>query len=136
MSTQQQAPIEKKATVKKKIKRNVVQGNCYVEAGFGNVIVTITDPKGDTISWSSSGHMGFKGSRKGTPYAAQVTAEDAAKKAMESGLRSVDVYLSGPGAGREPSIRALAGTGIRILSLKDITPVPHNGCRPPKRRRI
>ena len=136
MSTQQQAPIEKKATVKKKIKRNVVQGNCYVEAGFGNVIVTITDHKGDTISWSSSGHMGFKGSRKGTPYAAQVTAEDAAKKAMESGLRSVDVYLSGPGAGREPSIRALAGTGIRILSLKDITPVPHNGCRPPKRRRI
>ncbi len=135
MSKEQQTP-DKKATAKKKVKRNVVQGNCYVEAGFGNVIVTFTDPKGDTISWSSSGHMGFKGSRKGTPYAAQVTAEDAAKKAMESGLRSVDVYLSGPGAGREPSIRALAGTGIRILTLKDITPVPHNGCRPPKRRRI
>ncbi len=132
----QQPTAEKKATAKKKVKRNVVQGNCYIEAGFGNVIVTFTDPKGDTISWSSSGHMGFKGSRKGTPYAAQVTTEDAAKKAMESGLRSVDVYLSGPGAGREPSIRALAGTGIRVLSLKDITPVPHNGCRPPKRRRI
>lgn len=125
-----------KKVAKKKIKKNVPQGNCYVSAGFGNVIVTITDPAGATVSWSSAGHMGFKGSRKGTPFAAQVTAEDAAKKAMESGMRSIDVYLKGPGAGREPAIRALAAVGMRILSMKDITPVPHNGCRPPKRRRI
>lgn len=124
------------AVVKKKIKKNVLQGQCHISAGFGNVIVTFTDAGGDTVSWSSAGHMGFKGSRKGTPFAAQVTAEDAAKKAIDSGMKSVDVLLKGPGAGREPAIRALAGTGIRILSLKDITPVPHNGCRPPKRRRI
>lgn len=129
------ANTDKKA-VKKKIKKNVVQGHCHISAGFGNVIVTFTDPSGNAISWSSAGHMGFKGSRKGTPFAAQVTTEDAAKKAMESGMKSVEVFLTGPGAGREPAIRALAGTGIRILSLKDVTPVPHNGCRPPKRRRI
>lgn len=127
---------EKKSAPKKKVKKNVVQGNCYITASFGNVIVTFTDPTGATISWSSAGHMRFKGSRKGTPFAAQVTAEDAAKKAMESGMKSVDVYLNGPGAGREPAIRALAATGMRILSLKDVTPVPHNGCRPPKRRRV
>ncbi|MFZ3230435.1 MAG: 30S ribosomal protein S11 [Pseudobdellovibrio sp.] len=128
---------KKTSTVaKKKIKKNVLQGQCHISAGFGNVIVTFTDAGGDTVSWSSAGHMGFKGSRKGTPFAAQVTAEDAAKKAIDSGMKSVDVLLKGPGAGREPAIRALAGTGIRILSLKDITPVPHNGCRPPKRRRI
>jgi small subunit ribosomal protein S11 len=125
---------EKKA--KKKIKKNIPQGVCFVQAGFGNVIVTIADPSGDTISWSSAGLMGFKGSRKGTPYAAQVTAEDAAKKAMDNGLRSLDVLLKGPGAGREPAIRALAALGLKINSMKDITPIPHNGCRPPKRRRI
>jgi small subunit ribosomal protein S11 len=128
--------MEKKAVVKKKVKRNVPQGNCYIQAGFGNVIVTMTDPKGDTVSWSSAGHLGFKGSRKGTPFAAQMAAEDAAKKAMEAGMRAVDVYLTGPGAGREPAIRALAGVGLKVLSMKDITPIPHNGCRPPKRRRI
>ena len=122
--------------VKKKVKKNVPTGVCFIQAGFGNVIVTMADPNGDTISWSSAGLLGFKGSRKGTPYAAQVTAEDAAKKAMESGLRSVDVLLKGPGAGREPAIRALAALGLRINSLKDVTPIPHNGCRPPKRRRI
>lgn len=127
--------VEKKVT-KKKVKKNVPQGNCYVNAGFGNVIVTMTDPAGNTVAWCSAGMMGFKGSRKGTPFAAQVTAEEAAKKAMDAGMRSIDVYLKGPGAGREPAIRALAGLGMRILSLKDITPVPHNGCRPPKRRRI
>lgn len=127
---------EKKAAPKKKVKRNVPQGICFIQAGFGNVIVTMTDPNGDTISWSSAGHLGFKGSRKGTPFAAQMAAEDAAKKAMEAGMKSIDVLLKGPGAGREPAIRALAATGMRILSLKDITPVPHNGCRPPKRRRI
>jgi small subunit ribosomal protein S11 len=121
---------------KKKTKRNVSHGFCYVNAGFGNVIVTITEPNGNTISWSSAGHMGFKGSRKGTPFAAQVTAEDACKKAMESGLRSADVFITGPGAGREPSVRALAALGLKVTSLKDTTPVPHNGCRPPKRRRI
>ncbi len=128
---------EKKAVApKKKTKKNVPQGNCFIQAGFGNIIVTMTDPNGDTIAWSSAGHLGFKGSRKGTPFAAQVAAEDAAKKAMESGLKAVDVFIKGPGAGREPAVRALAATGIRILSLKDVTPVPHNGCRPPKRRRI
>lgn len=126
---------DKKVT-KKKVKRNVPTGNCYIQAGFGNVIVTMTDPNGATVSWSSAGHLGFKGSRKGTPFAAQSAAEDAAKKAMEAGMKAVDVYLKGPGAGREPAIRALAATGMRILTLKDITPVPHNGCRPPKRRRI
>lgn len=122
--------------VKKKVKKNVPVGICFIQAGFGNVIVTMTDPGGDTVSWSSAGLLGFKGSRKGTPFAAQVTAEDAAKKAMEAGMRSVDVLLKGPGAGREPAIRALAAIGMRINSLKDITPIPHNGCRPPKRRRI
>ena len=127
---------DKKTVAKKKVKRNVPQGNCYIQAGFGNVIVTMTDPTGATVSWSSAGHLGFKGSRKGTPFAAQSAAEDAAKKAMEAGMKSIDVYLKGPGAGREPAIRALAATGMRILSLKDITPVTHKGCRPPKRRRI
>lgn len=122
--------------VKKKVKKNVPVGICFITANFGNVIVTMTDPGGDTVSWSSAGLLGFKGSRKGTPFAAQVTAEDAAKKAMEAGMRSVDVLLKGPGAGREPAIRALAAIGMRINSLKDITPIPHNGCRPPKRRRI
>ncbi len=126
---------EKKAA-KKKIKKNVPIGRCYIQAGFGNVIVTITDMVGDTVSWSSAGHLGFKGSRKGTPFAAQVAAEDAGKKAMEAGMRSVEVFLNGPGAGREPSVRALAGLGMRIILMKDVTPVPHNGCRPPKRRRI
>lgn len=127
---------DKKQVVKKKIKKNVPVGNCYINAGFGNVVVTITDPAGNTVCWTSAGMMGFKGSRKGTPFAAQVTAEDCAKKAMDAGMRSIDVYLKGPGAGREPAIRALAATGIRVTSLKDVTPVPHNGCRPPKRRRI
>lgn len=127
--------VEKKP-VKKKIRKNVSLGKCYITAGFGNVIVTFTDPAGDTVSWSSAGHLGFKGSRKGTPFAAQVAAEDAAKKAMEAGMRTVDVLVNGPGAGREPAVRAIASLGIKIGSMKDVTPVPHNGCRPPKRRRI
>ncbi len=122
--------------VKKKAKKNVPNGRCYIQAGFGNTIVTITDVAGNTISWSASGMLGFKGSRKGTPFASQLAAEDAAKKAMEQGLKSVDVYLKGPGAGREPAIRALANAGIRVNSMRDLTPVPHNGCRPPKRRRV
>jgi small subunit ribosomal protein S11 len=127
---------ENKKPVKKKIKRNIPVGQAHITANFGNVIVTMTDPAGDTIAWCSAGNLGFKGSRKGTPFAAQVTAEEAAKRAMEAGLRSVDVYLRGPGAGREPAIRALAAVGLKINILKDVTPVPHNGCRPPKRRRI
>jgi small subunit ribosomal protein S11 len=127
--------IEKKAA-KKKVRKNVPVGQVHIQSGFGNVIVTITDPAGGTVSWSSAGHLGFKGSRKGTPFAAQVAAEDACKKAVDSGLRAVDVFVKGPGAGREPAVRALAAAGLKILTIKDVTPVPHNGCRPPKRRRI
>ena len=123
-------------TPKKKVKRNVAFGNCYVFAGFGNTIVTISDPNGGTLCWSSAGRMGFKGSRKGTPFAAQMAAEDACKKAAECGVRSLAVFIKGPGAGREPTVRAIAAAGIKVTSLKDVTPVPHNGCRPPKRRRI
>jgi small subunit ribosomal protein S11 len=126
----------KKPGAKKKVRKSVPHGKCFVQAGFGNTIVTITDPSGEVISWSSAGHLAFKGSRKGTPYAAQLAAEDAAKKAMEQGLRSVDVFLKGPGAGREPAIRSLALAGIRVATMRDTTPMPHNGCRPPKRRRI
>lgn len=127
--------VAKKVT-KKKVKKNIPAGKCLVQAGFGNTIVTIADPAGNTICWSSSGAVGFKGSRRGTPFAAQMTAEDAAKKAAEMGVKSVDVFLKGPGAGREPAIRALANAGLRVTSMRDVTPVPHNGCRPPKRRRI
>lgn len=125
-----------KKTAKKKVRKPTPHGKCFVQAGFGNTIVTLTDPTGEVIAWSSAGHLGFKGSRKGTPFAAQVAAEDAAKKAMEQGLRSVDLFLKGPGAGREPAVRSLALAGIRVASMRDTTPMPHNGCRPPKRRRI
>src|ERR1017187_5439099 len=121
---------------KKKVKRNVQSGIAHIQASFGNTIVTISDVGGAVVSWSSCGHKGFKGSRKGTPFAAQVAAEDAARKAMDCGMRSVGVLVKGPGAGREPALRALAAAGLRISSIKDVTPVPHNGCRPPKRRRI
>ncbi len=125
-----------KKTTKKKVKKNVPHGRCYISAGFGNTIITVTDPSGGAVCWSTAGALGFKGSRKGTPFAAQMAAEDVAKKAIDQGVKSLDVYLKGPGAGREPSIRALAAAGIRVNSFRDITPVPHNGCRPPKRRRI
>lgn len=125
-----------KKSVKKKAKKNVPVGNCYIQCGFGNTIVTLTDPSGGTVAWSSAGHLGFKGSRKGTPFAAQMAAEDACKKAMEHGVKSVNVFLNGPGAGREPAVRAVASAGIRVMSMRDVTPVPHNGCRPPKRRRV
>ncbi|MEZ4873340.1 MAG: 30S ribosomal protein S11 [Bdellovibrionales bacterium] len=125
-----------KKTTKKKVKKNVPHGRCYIQAGFANTIVTMTDPSGGTVCWSSAGFLGFKGSRKGTPFAAQMAAEDAAKKALENGMKSVDLLLKGPGAGREPAVRAVAAAGLRVSSLKDITPIPHNGCRPPKRRRI
>ena len=129
-------PAGEKAAPKKKTKRNVPIGRCFVQAGFGNTIVTFTDLNGNTVCWSSAGMQGFKGSRKGTPFAAQVAAEDAGKKAMEAGMKTVDVVVRGPGAGREPAVRALASLGFRVTALKDLTPIPHNGCRPPKRRRI
>ena len=130
------APEKNKSTTKKKAKRNVPSGRCYVQANFGNTVVTFTDGTGGAVCWSSAGMQGFKGSRKGTPFAAQVAAEDAGRKALESGMKNVDVFINGPGAGREPVVRAIANLGIRVNSIRDITPVPHNGCRPPKRRRV
>ena len=122
--------------VKKKDRKNVPSGVAHVNASFNNTIITITDPFGNAIAWSSSGANGFKGSRKSTPYAAQMAAEVAGKKAIEHGMRTVEVLVTGPGAGRESALRALAAVGFNITSIKDITPVPHNGCRPPKRRRV
>ena len=124
--------------VKKTKKKTIVEstGVAHVKATFNNVIVTLTDVQGNTISWASSGKMGFKGSKKNTPFAAQVAAESAAKTALDAGLRKVDVFIKGPGSGREAAVRSLQTTGLKILSIKDITPIPHNGCRPPKRRRV
>ena len=124
-----------KAT-KKKVKKNIPLGNCYIQCGFGNTIVTMTDSEGGTVSWSSAGHLGFKGSRKGTPFAAQTAAEKAAVQAFSGGLKNVDIYIKGQGSGRETAIRAIENSGFRVISIQDITPVPHNGCRPPKRRRV
>jgi small subunit ribosomal protein S11 len=120
----------------KKSKRGSVTGNVYVLSSFNNTIVTITDPMGNAIAWASAGGKGFRGSRKNTPFAAQVAAEDAARKAAEGGMRSCNVYVSGPGAGRESALRAISSAGIRVTSIEDVTPIPHNGCRPPKRRRV
>ena len=122
---------------KRKVKRNVEQGRIYIKATFNNTIMTITDAQGNTIGWSSTGVHGFKGSRKSTPFAARVAADDALKKAVESGMKSVDVFVKGPGSGRESALRAISAIDdMRITSINDITPVPHNGCRPPKQRRI
>jgi small subunit ribosomal protein S11 len=121
---------------KKKERKNVPTGVAHIKATFNNTLVTITDPVGNVISWSSSGVQGFKGSRKGTPFAAQLAAQDAAKKAMEHGMRSVDVYVKGPGAGREAALRALQAAGLSVNLIRDVSPIPHNGCRPPKRRRV
>jgi small subunit ribosomal protein S11 len=126
----------KKKSFKKKEKRHVPMGTVHVQASFNNTIVTITDPVGNVLSWSSSGSLGFRGSRKGTPFAAQQASVTAANKAKESGLRVVEVHVSGPGAGRESAVRALATAGIEVRSIKDKTPIPHNGCRPPKKRRV
>ena len=128
---------DKKGTrARKKEKKNVVVGVAHVAATFNNTIITITDTSGNAISWSSSGMMGFKGSRKSTPYAAQMAAEDAGKKAMDHGMRTLEVEVSGPGSGRESALRALAAAGFKIALIRDLTPIPHNGCRPPKRRRV
>jgi small subunit ribosomal protein S11 len=121
---------------KKKERKMVQSGVAHVQASFNNTIVTITDMSGNTVVWSSAGSQGFKGSRKSTPFAAQRAGETAAKKAMESGMRQVDVYVNGPGSGRESAIRSLQGAGLRINLIRDVTPIPHNGCRPPKRRRV
>ena len=122
---------------KRKIKRNVEQGRIYIKATFNNTIMTITDAQGNAIGWSSTGVHGFKGSRKSTPFAARVAADDALKKAVESGMKSVDVFVKGPGSGRESALRAISAIeDMRITSINDVTPVPHNGCRPPKQRRI
>ncbi len=121
---------------KRKERKNIPRGRAYIQATFNNTIVTLTDQQGNVIAWDSAGAANFKGSRKSTPYAAQVTAENAVRKAMDHGLRQVDVFVKGPGAGRESAIRSLAAAGLQVLSIADVTPIPHNGCRPPKRRRV
>ncbi len=125
-----------KAKTKRKEKKHVETGAAHIRSTFNNTIVTITDTKGNAISWASAGGLGFKGSRKSTPFAAQMAAEQAAKAAIDMGMRSADVFVKGPGAGREAAIRAIQVAGIEVSSIKDVTPIPHNGCRPPKRRRV
>lgn len=128
--------MAKKVRTRKKEKKNILSGIVHIQSTFNNTIITITDSAGNVIAWSSSGVQGFKGSRKSTPFAAQLAAENAAKKAMEHGMKEVEVYVKGPGAGRESALRSLQATGFHIVKIKDVTPIPHNGCRPPKRRRV
>ena len=130
------AKTTRKATTKRRVKKNVEHGPAHIQSSFNNTIVTLTDTQGNALSWASAGGLGFRGSRKSTPYAAQMAAETAAKAALVHGLKSVDVFVKGPGSGREAAIRALQACGIDVVSIKDVTPVPHNGCRPPKRRRV
>ena len=125
-----------KGRIRRRDRKNIPRGKAYIKATFNNTIVTLTDPAGNVISWSSAGAHGFKGSRKSTPFAAQVTAEAAARRAQEHGLRQVDVFVKGPGSGREMAIRSLQASGVQVMSITDTTPIPHNGCRPPKRRRV
>ena len=122
--------------VRRRDRKNIPRGRAYIQATFNNTIVTLTDPTGDVIAWSSAGANGFKGSRKSTPFAAQMTAEAAARRAQEHGLRQVDVFVRGPGSGREMAVRSLQSSGVMVMSISDTTPIPHNGCRPPKRRRV
>jgi small subunit ribosomal protein S11 len=128
--------MPRRTRTKKKEKKNIHSGVVHIQSTFNNTIVTITDPAGNVVSWSSSGVHGFKGSRKSTPFAAQLAAEDASKKAMENGMKNVEVYVKGPGSGRESALRALQAAGFTITAIRDVTPIPHNGCRPPKRRRV
>ena len=132
----QQKSSAKKVSAKKRVKKNVERGQAHIQSSFNNTIVTLTDLQGNALSWASAGGLGFRGSKKSTPYAASMAAETAAKAAIVHGLKSVDVMVNGPGSGREAAIRALAACGIEVTSIKDVTPVPHNGCRPPKRRRV
>jgi len=125
-----------KRVTKKRVKKNVERGQAHIQSSFNNTIVTLTDVNGNALSWASAGGLGFRGSRKSTPFAAQMAAEQAAKAAMEHGLRTVEVFVKGPGSGREAAIRALQAAGLEVTSIKDVTPIPHNGCRPPKRRRV
>ena len=127
---------KKRTRTRRRERKSIPSGRAYIQSTFNNTMVTLTDPQGNVIAWGSSGTAGFKGSRKGTPYAAQLAAHDAARKAMEHGLRQVEVYVKGPGSGREAAIRSLQSSGLYITSIVDVTPVPHNGCRPPKRRRV
>ncbi|GFN36906.1 30S ribosomal protein S11 [Tepidimicrobium xylanilyticum] len=122
--------------VRRRERKNIERGQAHITSTFNNTMVTLTDLQGNVISWASAGQLGFKGSRKSTPFAAQQAAEEAAKKAMEHGLKSVEVYVKGPGSGREAAIRSLQATGLEVSLIKDVTPIPHNGCRPPKRRRV
>ncbi len=130
------AAVKKVVRNKKKVSKNIESGVAHIKSTFNNTIVTISDMSGNVLSWASSGGLGFRGSRKSTPFAAQMAAETATKAAMEHGLKTVEVYVKGPGAGREAAIRALQATGLEVNSIKDVTPIPHNGCRPPKRRRV
>jgi small subunit ribosomal protein S11 len=122
--------------VRRKEKKNIAHGQAHIKSTFNNTIVSITDPQGNVISWASAGHVGFKGSRKSTPFAAQMAAENCARKAQEHGMKKVDVFVKGPGSGRETAIRSLQAAGLEVGAISDVTPVPHNGCRPPKRRRV
>jgi small subunit ribosomal protein S11 len=128
--------MAKRTRTKKKEKKNIQNGVVHIQSTFNNTIITITDPTGNVVAWSSAGTQGFKGSRKSTPFAAQMAASDAAKKAMEHGMKNVEVYVKGPGPGRESALRSLQATGFNVIVIKDVTPIPHNGCRPPKRRRV
>ena len=130
------AAPKKKTKARRREKKNVVHGVAHIKATFNNTIISITDPDGNTLSWASAGNVGFKGSRKSTPYAAQQAAEAASRRAQEHGVRRVDVLVKGPGSGRETAIRSLQASGLEVIGIKDVTPVPHNGCRPPKRRRV
>ena len=129
-------PQKKRAKGRRRERKSIPAGRAYIQSTFNNTVVTLTDPQGNVIAWGSSGTAGFKGSRKGTPYAAQLAARDAARKAMEHGLRQVEVYIRGPGSGREAAIRSLQSSGLYITGITDVTPIPHNGCRPRKRRRV
>ncbi|MDI6755671.1 MAG: 30S ribosomal protein S11 [Thermodesulfobacteriota bacterium] len=129
-------PPVKSSGAKKRERRNIQTGVAHIQSTFNNTIVTITDVSGNVIAWASAGSVGFKGSRKSTPFAAQLAAEQAAKKAMEQGMRTIEVFVKGPGAGREAALRSLQAAGFRIDTIRDVTPIPHNGCRPPKRRRV
>lgn len=128
--------VKKKVTRRKRERKNIERGQAHIQSTFNNSIITLTDTSGNTIAWASSGQLGFKGSRKSTPFAAQMAAESAAKAAMEHGLKTVEVFVRGPGAGREAAIRSLQAAGLEVSMIKDETPIPHNGCRPPKRRRV
>lgn len=136
MPEEEKKPVRKSTRGPKREKKSVPRGRAYVQSTFNNTVVTLTDLQGNVVTWGSSGKARFKGSRKGTAYAAGVAAEDAAKKAMEVGMRQVEVYVKGPGSGREAAIRSLQGAGLTITSIRDVTPIPHNGCRPPKKRRV